>query len=172
MDSGTYDYFTQAITGTEGASRGDFTSSEDDNVLVQGISSDASALGFMPFAYYAENPTAMKLVAVDDGRPDNGAGAIRPSVDTVKQGTYQPLARPVFVYVSMAALQRPAVARFMDFYIAEGGALAQDVGYVPLGERGYALVAEHFRRRTTGSVFEAGVSSVGLSIDDLLARER
>ena len=172
VDSGTYDYFTQAITGTEGASRGDFTSSEDDNVLVQGISSDESALGFMPFAYYAENPTAMKLVAVDDGRPDNGAGAIRPSVDTVKQGTYQPLARPVFVYVSMAALQRPAVARFMDFYIAEGGALAQDVGYVPLGERGYALVAEHFRRRTTGSVFEAGVSSVGLSIDDLLARER
>lgn len=172
VDSGTYDYFTQAITGTEGASRGDFTSSEDDNVLVQGISSDESALGFMPFAYYAENPTAMKLVAVDDGRPDNGAGAIRPSVDTVKQGTYQPLARPVFVYVSLAALQRPAVARFMDFYIAEGGALAQDVGYVPLGERGYALVAEHFRRRTTGSVFEAGVSSVGLSIDDLLARER
>ena len=87
-------------------------------------------------------------------------------------GGYQPLARPVFVYVSMAALQRPSVARFMDFYIAEGGALAQDVGYVPLGDRGYALVAEHFRRRTTGSVFEAGVSAVGLSIDDLLARER
>ena len=72
----------------------------------------------------------------------------------------------------MAALQRPAVARFMDFYIAEGGALAQDVGYVPLGDRGYALVAEHFRRRTAGTVFEAGVSAVGLSIDDLLARER
>ncbi len=109
VDSGTYDYFTQAIVGKEGASRGDFTSSEDDNVLVQGIASDELALGFMPYAYYAENKAALKLVPVDDGKADNGDGPILPSVDTVKGGTYQPLSRPVFIYVSTKALERPEV---------------------------------------------------------------
>lgn len=172
VDSGTYDYFTQAVTGREGASRGDFTSSEDDNVLVQGIASDPSALGFMPFAYYAENPAALKLVAVDDGRADNGDGPVRPTIETVKAGTYQPLARPVFIYVSTRALARPDVTRFVDFYLSEGAALVQDVGYVPLGADGYARVADHFRRRATGSVFADGTPAVGLSIDALLARER
>ncbi len=136
VDSGTYDYFTQAINGKEGASRGDFTSSEDDNVLVQGIASDELALGFMPYAYYAENRTALKLVGVDDGNADNGAGPIQPSVETVKGGTYQPLSRPVFIYVSLKALDRPEVKQFVDFYLTEGGALAEEVGYVPLGDAG------------------------------------
>ena len=171
VDSGTYDYFTQAIVGKEGASRGDFTSSEDDNVLVQGIANDELALGFMPYAYYAENRDALKLVPVDDGKPDNGSGPILPGVDTVKGGTYQPLSRPVFIYVSTKALDRPEVLRFVDFYLTRGGALAEEVGYVPLGERGYQLVGEHFTARRTGSVFEHAGSQVGLTIEQLLARE-
>ncbi len=140
MDSGTYDYFTQAIVGKEGASRGDFTSSEDDNVLVQGIANDELAIGFMPYAYYIENQAALKLVPVDDGKADNGAGPIQPSVETVKTGTYQPLSRPVFIYASVKALERPEVAQFVDYYLTQGGALAEEVGYVPLGDRGYQLV--------------------------------
>jgi phosphate transport system substrate-binding protein len=171
VDSGTYDYFTQAIVGKEGASRGDFTSSEDDNVLVQGIASDELALGFMPYAYYAENQAALKLVPVDDGKPDNGAGPIAPSVESVKGGTYQPLSRPVFIYVAIAALDRPEVASFVDFYLSRGGALAEEVGYVPLGDRGYQLVTEHYKARRTGSVFEHAGSQVGLTIEQLLARE-
>lgn len=171
VDSGTYDYFTQAITGKEKASRGDFTSSEDDNVLVQGIANDELALGFMPYAYYAENKAALKLVAVDDGKADNGAGPILPSVETVKGGSYQPLSRPVFIYVSVKALARPEVQQFVDFYVARAGALSEEVGYVPLGEAGYALVAKHYAGRTPGSVFEHAGSQVGLTIEQLLARE-
>ena len=171
VDSGTYDYFTQAINGKEGASRGDFTSSEDDNVLVQGISSDETALGFMPYAYYAENRAQLKLVAVDDGVADNGAGPVLPSVDTVKGGSYQPLSRPVFIYVSLKALDRPEVKQFVDFYVAQGGALAEEVGYVPLGDRGYQLVGAHLAARKSGSVFESAGSQVGLTIEQLLARE-
>jgi phosphate transport system substrate-binding protein len=171
VDSGTYDYFTQAIVGTEGASRGDFTSSEDDNVLVQGIASDELALGFMPYAYYIENQAALKVVPVDDGHSDNGDGPILPTVDTVMGGTYQPLSRPVFIYVSTTALERTEVSRFVEFYLAHGGPLAEEVGYVPLGERGYRLVSEHFSARRTGSVFVHGGSQVGLTIEQLLARE-
>lgn len=172
VDSGTYDYFTQAVAGKEGASRGDFTSSEDDNVLVQGIANDELALGFMPYAYYAENKANLKLVAVDDGKADNGAGPILPSVETVKGGSYQPLSRPVFIYVSTTSLARPEVKQFIDFYVAQGGALAEEVGYVPLGAQGYSLVAAHLSAGKTGSVFEDGGSQVGLTIEQLLNRER
>lgn len=171
VDSGTYDYFTQAINGKEKASRGDFTSSEDDNVLVQGISNDELALGFMPYAYYVENKSALKLVPVDDGKADNGAGPILPSLDTVKNGTYQPLSRPVFIYVSTKALGRPEVQKFVEFYLSRGGALAEEVGYVPLGERGYQLVSAHYGSRKTGSVFEHAGAQVGLTIEQLLSRE-
>jgi phosphate transport system substrate-binding protein len=171
VDSGTYDYFTQAINGKEGASRGDFTSSEDDNVLVQGIANDELALGFMPYAYYNENKANLKLVGVDDGKADNGAGPILPSVESVKGGTYQPLSRPVFIYVSVKALERPEVKQFLDFYVTKGGALAEEVGYVPLGDRGYQLVAAHLTARKTGSVFEQAGSQVGLTIEQLLSRE-
>lgn len=171
VDSGTYDYFTQAVTGREGASRGDFTSSEDDNVLVEGIAHDDLALGFMPFGYVVENRDALKVVAVDDGRADNGAGPILPAVDTIKGGTYQPLARPMFIYVALASLRRAEVAQFVEFYLSHAGALAQEVGYVPLGDRGYELVAAHFASRTPGSLFDDGGSQVGLTIERLLDRE-
>ena len=172
VDSGTYDYFTEAIVGKEGASRGDFTSSEDDNVLVQGIANDELALGFLPYAYFGDNQSRLKLVAVDDGKPDNGAGPILPSIETIRTGTYQPLARPIFIYVSSTALARPEVERFVEFYLSQGGALAEEVGYVELGNTGYALVTEHFRNRKLGTVFGEGGSQVGLTIEQLLSRER
>lgn len=172
VDSGTYDYFTQAVVGKEGASRGDFTSSEDDNVLVQGVTSDDYALGFLPFAYFEENRDKLKLIPVDDGKADNGAGAIVPTLETIKTGTYQPLARPIFIYVSDKALARPEVVQFIDFYLTDGGKLAEEVGYVPLGDAGYKLTADHFAARKTGTVFGNGGSQVGVTIEQLLSRER
>lgn len=172
VDSGTYDYFTQAIVGKEGASRGDFTSSEDDNVLVQGVGSDELALGFLPFAYFEENQQQLKLIPVDDGKPDNGLGPVAPTLETIRTGTYQPLARPIFIYVSTQALARPEVKQFVDFYIAQGGKLAEEVGYVELGAAGYKLVAEHLQAGKTGTVFGEGGSQVGVTIEQLLSRER
>ena len=100
VDSGTFDYFTEAINGKSGASRGDFTASEDDNVLVQGIATDKYALGFFGLAYYEHNKDKLKLVPIDDEKDDNGKGSILPSMETVNNSTYQPLARPIFIYVS------------------------------------------------------------------------
>ena len=170
VDSGTYDYFTEASNGKAKSSRGDFTSSEDDNVLVQGVSNDELALGFVPFAYFEENSAKLKLVPVDDGKPDNGAGAILPSPDTIRTGTYQPLSRPVFIYVSMKAAERPEVQRFVEFYVKNAETLVREVNYVGLGGDIYAKVADRFAKRTPGSVF-SGVNTVGVTIDQLLAKE-
>ena len=172
VDSGTYDYFTEAINGKEGASRGDFTSSEDDNVLVQGVSTDELALGFFGIAYHEQNSSKVKAVPVDDGKADNGAGPITPSVETVKNGTYQPLSRPLFIYISHRSAERPEVQGFMDFYFKSGAALVGEVGYVPLTTEGYQLARAHFDKRVPGTVFGAGGSQVGVTIEQLLARER
>ena len=172
VDSGTYDYFTEAIAGKEGASRGDFTSSEDDNVLVQGVAGDELALGFLPFAYFSENKERLKLIPVDNKKADDGNGPIAPSVDTIRNGTYQPLARPLFIYVSQKSLSRPEVQLFTDFYLANAGKLADEVGYIELGNAGYGLVAEHFKARTTGTIFGEGGSQVGVTIEQLLAKEK
>ena len=170
VDSGTYDYFTEAINGKAKASRGDFTSSEDDNVLVQGISNDELALGFLPFAYFEENAAKLKLLPVDDNKADNGAGAITPSPDTIRTGTYQPLSRPVFIYVSVKAAERPEVQRFIEFYLKNAETLVREVNYVGLGANAYQMVGDRFSKRTTGSAF-AGVNTVGMTIDQLLAKE-
>ncbi|HXV86584.1 MAG TPA: PstS family phosphate ABC transporter substrate-binding protein, partial [Gemmatimonadales bacterium] len=114
VDSGTYDYFTEAVVGEEHASRGDYTSSEDDNVIVQGVATDPLAMGFFGFAYYAENQDRLRVVPVDDGNPDNGDGPIAPSLETVGNNTYQPLSRPIFIYVSTRALERPEVVSFVQ----------------------------------------------------------
>ncbi|MEZ4270824.1 MAG: PstS family phosphate ABC transporter substrate-binding protein [Myxococcota bacterium] len=169
VDSGTYDYFTKAIVGTEHASRGDFTSSEDDNVLVQGIATDPLALGFFGFAYYEENKSRLKLVAIDDGNQDNGAGAIAPSPQSVSDGTYQPLSRPIFIYVNKGATARPEVASFVDFYINHAPELVREVGYIPFPSRTYQLVSERFKSRTVGSLFSEGGSRVGVTVEKLLA---
>jgi phosphate transport system substrate-binding protein len=169
VDSGTYDYFTEAINGKEGASRGDFTSSEDDNVLVQGVAGDELALGFLPFAYYRENQQRLKLIPVSAGP---GKPPTAPTFDTIRDGSYQPLARPLFIYVSEKSLARAEVAQFMDFYIASVGELAGEVGYVELGDEGYRLVAAHFAKRRPGTMFGEGGSQVGMTIEKLLAAER
>lgn len=172
VDSGTYDYFTQAVVGKEGASRGDFTSSEDDNVLVQGVTSDELAIGFLPFAYFEENKDKLKLVPVDDEKADNGTGPIVPTFESIRTGTYQPLARPIFIYVSDKSLARPEVKQFIEFYLTQGGGLAEEVGYVQLGEAGYKLVSAHLAAGRQGTVFGEGGSQVGVTIEQLLSKER
>ena len=167
-DSGTYDYFTDVINDEEGASRGDYTGSEDDNVLVQGVASEVNALGFFGYAYYAENQDLLKLVAIDDGDPENGEGCIEPSPETINDGTYQPLSRPLFIYVSADAAARPEVGGFVDFYLNEGPAIIPEIGYVPFSEEFYATIYERFTSGTTGSVFEGGGSTSGVTVDNLL----
>ena len=172
VDSGTYDYFTKAITGREGASRGDITSSEDDNVLVRGVSADELALGFFGYAYYAENQSQLKALAIDDGEDINGAGAIKLSPETVESGTYQPLSRPIFIYIRKQAASRPEVEKFMEFYLKEASQLVSEVGYIPLPKETYELALDRFRRRVVGSIFPDGKGSqVGISLDSLLRED-
>ena len=171
VDSGTYDYFTEAVNGKAKASRGDFTSSEDDNVLVQGIGGDELALGFVPFAYFEANQGKLKLVPVDDGKKENGDGAILPSAETIKNGTYQPMSRPIFIYVSTKANDRPEVQKFVNYYLTSADKLVREVGYVPLGAEIYKLVADRYGKRTVGSAF-AGKNTVGVTLDQLLAAEK
>lgn len=132
VESGTYDYFTEAVVGESHSSRGDYTASEDDNVLVQGIKSDKNALGFFGLAYYVENSDKLKLVGIDDQKDDNGKGPILPSEQTVKDKTYAPLGRPIFIYVSNKAGARKEVQEFVRFYMENTKTLAKDVGYVPM----------------------------------------
>lgn len=137
--SGTYDYFTEVIVGKSGSSRGDYTASEDDNVLVQGIAGDKNAIGFFGYAYYAENQDNLKVIGVD-----NGSGVVMPSPETVKNGSYAPLSRPVFVYVSDAAARRAEVRTFIEFYLNNAPVLVQDVGYIPLPDEEYNREMEKF----------------------------
>ncbi len=167
VDSGTYDYFTQAIVGEEGASRGDFTASEDDNVLVQGITGDINALGFFGLAYYEQNQDKLKLVAIDDGSGE----CVLPSAETVNNGTYQPLSRPIFIYVSKAAAERPEVDAFVRFYIENAAVLSAEVGYVSLPQTIIDLALERFDERIVGTLFPGG-ATVGVSIEDLLEAEQ
>ncbi len=169
VDSGTYDYFTKAIVGEEHKSRGDYTSSEDDNVLVKGISTDKLALGFFGFAYYEENKSVLKLLSVDDGNKENGDGPIAPSAKTIEDGSYQPLARPIFIYVSRAAADRKEVQDFVRFYLGQGTKLVNEVGYIALPANTYQLAAARFDARTPGSVFAGSGSRIGVSVADLLS---
>ena len=138
-DSGTFDYFTDTINGDEGASRPDFTASEDDNVLVQGIAGDQQALGYFGYAYYAENVDKLKIVPIDSGN-----GPVTPSDETINAGEYAPLSRPIFIYVSKASLERPEVEEFVIFYMEYATELVAEVGYTPLPE----------------SVYEANISEI------------
>lgn len=139
-DSGTFDYFTEEVMGEAKLSRPDYTASEDDNVLVQGISGDRNALGYFGFAYYKENADKLKLVSVD-----NGGGCVAPSVATIASGEYGPLSRPLYIYVNRASLERPEVRAFVEFYMDNGAALTEEVGYVPLEESEYRRNLEALR---------------------------
>jgi phosphate transport system substrate-binding protein len=171
VDSGTFDYFTEAINGKEKASRGDFTSSEDDNVIVQGVGGDEAALGYLPLAYVEQNRSALKLVPIDDGKADNGSGPITPSADTVRNGTYQPLSRPLFIYVARKAADRPEVQQFVESYFSSPE-LIREVGYVELTPELYNLAKGHFAERKVGTAFGSGGSQVGMTLEALLAREK
>ena len=164
-DSGTFDYFTEAVVGKAKASRGDYTASEDDNTLVQGIANDKHALGYIPYAYYEPNKKRLKAVAVDGGH-----GPVLPSRDTVENGAYQPLSRPLFIYVNAKSAGKPEVKRFVDFYLAQAPILVPQVKYVPLPRGAYELAVAHFKNGKLGTAFQ-GVSTVGLKIEDLLQRE-
>jgi phosphate transport system substrate-binding protein len=171
VDSGTFDYFTEAINGKEKASRGDFTSSEDDNVIVQGVGGDEAALGYLPLAYVEQNRSALKVVPIDDGKVDNGSGPIAPSAESVRNGTYQPLSRPLFIYVARKAADRPEVQQFVESYFSSPE-LMREVGYVELTPELYKLAQAHFADRRVGSAFASGGSQVGLTLEALLAREK
>lgn len=164
-DSGTFDYFTEVINGKAKVCRADYTASEDDNVLVQGVEGDPHALGFFGYAYYVENKQRLKAVPIDGGN-----GPVAPSVETIRTGTYAPLSRPLFLYVSRAAADRPEVDAFVKFYLENGPELVGQVGYVPLPKEINELVAKRYEKRVTGSVF--GEGHQGRSIEDLLKAER
>jgi phosphate transport system substrate-binding protein len=142
--SGTYDYFTEAIVGKSGSSRSDYTASEDDNVLVQGITGDKNGIGFFGLAYYEENMDKLKLLGVD-----NGKGIVVPSIETVKNGTYAPLARPIFIYVSDAAVKKPGVVEFVNFYLNNAPTLVPEVGYISLNPDEYQAEISKFKSFTT-----------------------
>ena len=170
VDSGTYDYFTKAINGAEGASRGDYVASENDNILVQAVSNDLQGIGFFGLAYYEENKDVLRLVPIDDGNVENGDGPITPSLETVKNSTYQPLSRPMFIYVSKKSAERPEVAKFIEFYLTHASALTKEVGYIPLPEEAYRLALERFQNRVTGSVFGGKGAKTGVSVEELLGQ--
>lgn len=137
--SGTYDYFTEAIMGESGKSRGDYTNSSDDNVLVQGISTDKYALGYFGLAYYEENIDKLKLLGVDGGN-----GVVIPSFESVSNHSYTPLSRPIFIYVSKSAAARPEVRTFVEFYLEKAAGISKDVGYVALPAEKYTEEAARF----------------------------
>jgi phosphate transport system substrate-binding protein len=167
-DSGTFDYFTEAIVGKAKSSRGDFTASEDDNTLVQGIEGDKYALGYIPFAYFAPHANRMKAVAIHwEGKTD---GPVMPSMENVLQAKYNPLARPLFIYVSVKSLDRPEVVSFVEFYLKHGAELAKEVKYLPLPAKAYDMGLERFKKRVVGTAF-GGVPEVGLSVEEILKRE-
>ena len=164
-DSGTFDYFTEAIVGKAKSSRGDYTASEDDNTLVQGISTDKAAIGYIPYAYYPPNKQKLKVIGVDAGQ-----GPVLPSRETVENGSYRPLSRPLFIYVSKKSAERMEVKQFVEFYMKEGLTLAEQVKYVPLPADAYQTALRHFHSGKLGTVFQ-GHTNVGLRIADLLKRE-
>lgn len=162
-DSGTYDYFMEAI-GAGGESRGDFTASEDDNVLVQGVTGDVNGLAFFGYSYYVENQDRLKAVAIDAG----DGNCVEPSPETIADGTYQPLSRPEFIYVKKSVAEDPAVKAFVEFYLSpENAYLVDEVGYVSLPEAVNTKANERFQNGTVGSVFEGG-ATIGVKLEEVL----
>lgn len=166
-DSGTFEYFTEAIVGKAKSSRGDYQASEDDNVLVKGVSDDQYAIGYFGLAYYTENASKLKTVAIDE----KGDGkCISPSVETVKDATYQPLARPLFIYVKKSAAERPEMKAFIEYYLSKEftpKVQTREVGYIALGDNLYAAIGKRFAAGTTGTLFPKG-AEVGATLDRYL----
>ncbi len=165
-DSGTFDYFTETVVGEIKSLRADFTASEDDNVLVQGISRDKNGLGYIGLAYYEENKTKLKLIPVDSGK-----GAILPSDETVMNSSYSPLSRPLFIYISLkSATNKPEIKEFADFFIKNAPVLTKKTKFIPLPKNLYDQVQSRFSKLKTGSLFKGEVS-IGRKIEDLMKIE-
>lgn len=165
--SGTFDYFTEAVNGKSKASRTDYTPSEDDNVLVQGVSGNVGGMAYFGMAYYEENKDKLRAVPISEKA---GAPAVSPSAETVMNGTYQPLSRPIFIYVNAtAAAFKPEVKAFVNYYLENAPTLVKEVKYVPLPAEDYAAVKAHFKAMKPGTGF-GGKSEVGIKITDLLDR--
>src|SRR5688500_7798092 len=165
-DSGTFDYFTEAVVGKSKSSRGDFTASEDDNVLVSGVSRDVNGLGYFGYAYYIENQDKLKAVTIVNEKGQ----AVEQSIEAVLKGSYTPLARPIFIYVNAKSLAKPEVNEFVEYYMQNGAALAREVKYVPLPDSAYRTALQHVQKGKKGTVF-GGTAEVGVTIDELLKRE-
>jgi phosphate transport system substrate-binding protein len=166
-DSGTFDYFTEAINGKSKASRGDYTASEDDNVLVQGVEGDKFAIGYMGFSYYAAHQKRLKALGVEwDAK---GKPAVKPSEESVLAGTYNPLARPLFIYVNLKSLEKPEVKKFVEFYLTHVETLAKEVKYIPLPRSAYVKVWERLEKQRKGTAF-AGHTDTAVPIDEILSR--
>lgn len=157
--SGTFDFFTEAVNGDGGASRTDYSPSEDDNVLVQGVASNPGALGYFGYAYYEQNRERLKALAVD---------GVAPTPETIASGQYS-LSRPMFIYVNAEQLRRPQVRRFVIYFIQNAATLAPQVGYVALPSEAYTAFAQRVEQGQTGTAF-GGHNEVGLSIQELLQR--
>jgi len=165
-DSGTFDYFTEVIAGDSGESRNDYVASEDDTDLVLSIKSDRNALGYFGYAYFEENQTRLKAIAIDSGN-----GPVLPSTETVMDGTYQPFTRPLFIYVNMdAADSKPYLQDFIGYYLQNVRNIVQVVGYIALPDEVYNLASDHFVNRKIGSVFE-GKAQPGMTVEELLQKE-
>jgi phosphate transport system substrate-binding protein len=167
-DSGTFDYFTEAIVGKAKASRGDYTASEDDNVLVQGIEGNKYALGYIPYAYFAPHSNRMKAVGIE-WEKNKVQGPVMPSPENVLAGTYNPLSRPLFLYISRKSLDKPAVREFVEFYLKSVPTLAREVKYLPLPDTAYQMAMERVRNMQTGTAF-GGTPEVGLPVEEILKR--
>ena len=165
-DSGTFDYFTEVIIGEDGASRADYVSSEDDDELVQAVQSEPNALGYFGYAYYKEAGDSLKALAIN-----SGSEPIYPSGESIRSNEYQPLSRPLFIYVSVNSLDNnPTVAEFVEFYMANTRTVVADVGYEPLPNEAFGIAMDHLVNRKVGSVFD-GKAQHDLSIEALLEKE-
>ncbi|MCS6991730.1 MAG: PstS family phosphate ABC transporter substrate-binding protein [Chitinophagales bacterium] len=166
-DSGTFEYFTEAVMGERGNSRGDYTASEDDNVLVQGVNANPGALGYFGIAYYLENHEKLKLVPIDDENEANGTAAVTPSEQTVQDGTYGPLARALYLYVRQEDTIPEIVNRFVDFYLEHVNTLAREVGYIPLQAELMELVKLRWQNKVSGTMYPDG-KEVGTNLKEKL----
>lgn len=165
-DSGTFDYFTEATVGEAKASRTDYTASEDDNVLVQGVTKDPNALGYFGLSYYEANPTQLKALGID-----NGQGSVMPTREAVEKAQYKPLTRPLFIYVNYSAAQNKSEVRdFVEFYMEKAPTLVNSVGYIPLPKDGYQLIYNNFYKGKVGTVFN-GEAQLDLTIGELLRQQ-
>ncbi len=165
-DSGTFEYFTEAVNGKAKSSRGDFTASEDDNVLVQGVSRDVAGLGYFGYAYYIENKDKLKALPIVNSK----GKAVMPSPEGVASGEYEPLARPIFIYVSAKAAARPEVKEFVEFYMKNAAPLVKEVKYMPLSDADYKHGLDNFAKLKTGTAF-GGHNEIGVKVADLLKRD-